>query len=222
VDSAGGFFASQQADDLYYGTEADNRATLDPPRIDRVRYSGPNGEMAQAYVRAAELLGDSSLLEFAAATLERIVGETYDRGHGLAHWLDDIDGVRGLLADQVPVSEALLDLFHATDRAVYLDLAQELMLYAMRTLLDDHSGRFVDPVVHAADVGLLRQPIAPFDLNCRAAHVLARLSRQTDRTDFAERARGALGSQTVRARSQGVEAASYVLAMRDVEFPKSS
>ena len=87
--------------------------------------------------------------------LERVI-ETYQRGQGVAHQVDHPNSVRGLLTDQVAVSEALYDAYRATDRDVYLDLAQELMLFAMRALWNARVGAFVDRVVATDDVGLLR------------------------------------------------------------------
>ena len=218
--SNGGFWASQLADDVYYAATTAERRMLEAPPVDRAVYSGANGEMARAFVRGAELLEDSSLLECAVTALER-VGETYQRGQGVAHRVDDPNGVRGLLVDQVAVSEALYEAYRATDRDVYLDLAQELMLFAMRALWNARAGAFVDRVVAAEDVGLLRHTITPFALNCRAAHLLARLGRDTNRSDFQERARVALASQTTAARTHSVDAASYVLALQDVYLPES-
>ena len=50
-------------------------------------------------------------------------------GGGVAHAVGDGEIARGLLADQVAVSDTLLDLYGATERDVYLDLAQELMRF---------------------------------------------------------------------------------------------
>ena len=218
--SKGGFFASQFADDVYYGATTAERRMLESPPVDRAVYTGANSEMARACVRGAELLGDSSLLECAVTTLERVF-ETYQRGQGVAHQVGDPNAVRGLLADQVPVGEALYDVYRATDRDVYLDLAQELMLFAMRALWNARAGAFIDRVVAADDVGLLRQTITPFALNCRAAHLLARLSRDGERADFRERARAVLASQSKVARAHSVNAASYVLALDDACFAES-
>ena len=120
------------------------------------------------------------------------------------------------------VAEALYELYRATDRDVYLDLAQELMLFSMRALWNARAGVFVDRVVAEDDVGSLRHTITPFELNCRAARLLACLGRDTDRSDFRERARIALASQTARAQTQSVEAASYALALQDVSVSESS
>ena len=127
-----------------------------------------------------------------------------------------------MLVDQVAVGEALYDAYLATRHEVYLDLAQELMLFAMRTLWNKRVSAFVDRVVAVDDVGLLRQTITPFSVNCRAASLLARLGRATDNSDFEARAQMVLASQAKVARNHSVDAAVYVLACQEVCFPGTS
>ena len=219
--SSGGFFSSQLGDDVYYAATAAQRQRLEAPVIDRAVYVAANGEMARSLVRGAELVNDSFLLEQAVATLDRVM-ETYHRGEGVGHRVDDSNGVRGLLVDQVAVGEALYDSYLATRHEVYLDLAQELMLFAMRTLWNKRVSAFVDRVVAADDVGLLRQTITPFSVNCRAASLLARLGRATDNSDFEARAQMVLASQAKVARNHSVDAAVYVLACQEVCFAETS
>lgn len=215
--AAGGFFSSQYADTDYYSTDAMGRQTLAQPRVDRSIYSDGTAKMAGAFLHAAAAFGDSSLLEFAATSLERVVGNTYQQGHGIAHDVDSGQAVRGLLADQVFVSDSLLDLYGATDREVYLDMAQELMRFSLRALWDTHQGGFYDRVVAEDDVGLLRQPLKGFVDNCSAARVLARLSHLTEHGEFRERAVATLVSQRSGARGRGVLAASWVLAELELD-----
>lgn len=209
---AGGFFASQYADADYYTTPADERGRLAGPPVDRSVYAAGTARMAGALLRAAEVFGDSSLVEFAVTSLERVAGETYERGGGVAHAVGDGEIARGLLADQVAVSDALLDLYGATERDVYLDLAQELMRFCLRALWDARRGGFVDRVVADDDVGLLREPLRPFAANCTAVRVLARLGRLTGADDFRERAAATLESLLPETRPRGVDAAPWALA----------
>ena len=210
--AAGGFFASQYADDGYYATPAAQRERLPGPPVDRSVYTAGTARMAAAFVRAAEAFEDSSLLEFAADSLERVAGETYERGAGVAHAVGGSEIVRGLLADQVAVSAALLEMHGATGRDVYLDLAQELMRFALRALWDASRGGFVDRVAVGGDVGLLREPLRPFAANCEAAQVLVRLSRLTGHADYRERAVATLASLLPDVCARGVDAAPYALA----------
>ena len=213
-----GFFASQRGDPSYYRPRAaaDGRAG-DPPAVDRAVYADGTALMARAFAAASETLGDSSLLEFAVDAMEHVVADTYERGGGIAHRAGERSGVRGLLADQVRAAAALLDLHELTDREVYLDMAQELMLFALQHLWNAAgAGGFLDRVHAADDVGLLRERVRPFVTNCEAARVLLRLANITTDPAFRDRAVATLAAQTDVARAHGVDAAPYALAMRDL------
>ena len=56
----------------------------------------------------------------------------------------------------------------------------------------------------------------PFDLNCRAARVLAGLAKRTGLKDLFDHAATALAYQTKSLRSRGVEAVIYALALGDI------
>ena len=144
---------SDAAGDAFFASE---QATVDP-----AIYAAGNACMVSAFLRASEVLGDVSLMDCAIAVLERVAGETYRRADGVAHRVDDPTSVSGLLADQVALAEAFLDAYHATDREVYADLAQELMLFAMRRLWHERAAVFVDRAPAADDIGLLQQDDHP-------------------------------------------------------------
>ena len=214
ADADGGFFASQ-------------RGAPDPARpgsspapgegaIDRTVYTDATAVMASAYVHAASVLDDRSLLEFAAESVDRVVMESYERGGGVGHAATGGPAPRGLLGDQVTASAALLDLYEATGQPVYLDVPRELMAYCRQALWDD-AGGFADrdPTLHGPDapVGLLRDPIYPLDLNCRAAMVLARLADLAEEPDYVDLARRTLTRQTLEYRGLGLDGAAYVLAL---------
>ena len=213
-----GFFASQQGDPHYYHPCAPGDApAATPPPVDRANYADRTALMARAFAAASETLGDSSLLEFAVDALEHVVAGTYERGRGIAHRVGERSSVRGLLADQVQASAALLDLHELTDRAVYLDMAQELMFFALQHLWDTAGGGgFLDRLHAPDDIGLLRERVRPFAANCEAARVLLRLANLTTDLVFRERALTTLAMQTAVARAHGIDAAAYALAMRDL------
>lgn len=215
----GGFFASQAGDRAYYtaGTMA-QRAGRRPPLVDRTLYCDVNGLMARAYLAAGEVLGEPALSEFAIQSLDRLLVLTYRPGEGVAHYHDPDREVRGLLGDQIRMAAALVDAHLASGRAVYLDLAQELVLYATRTLWDERAGGFADRAAEPDAIGLLRTPLTPFVLNCEAARLLARLAAVTEDESFRARAMRTLDAIRPAARSQGLLAASYALAVRDVEL----
>ena len=202
----GGFFSGQLAE-----------TSAAEPSV----YADGTARMAAAYVLAAHTFADDSLLQCAATALERVVLPTYERGQGIAHQANHTDSARGLLVDHVAAGSALLDLYAATDREVYLDMAQELMLFAGRALWDETRGGFVDRRVDARDVGLLRLPLVPFGLNCDAAALLGRLAGLTGNETFGRRRDAILSSQAPRARALGLDAARYALATVTSESDRS-
>ena len=211
-----GFFASQRGDPDYYRLRAEADApAAGPPPVDRAVYADGTARMARAFAAASETLRDSSLLEFAVDAMEHVVAGTYERGGGIAHRAGSRTGVRGLLSDQVRAAAALLDLHALTDREVYLDMARELMHFAIQHLWDTSGGGgFLDRVHGPEDVGLLREPLRPFAVNCEAARVLLRLATITADPAFRDRAAATLAAQTAAACAQwqmihGVDAAPY-------------
>tara|TARA_Y100000588_G_scaffold281302_1_gene298359 strand:- start:889 stop:2388 length:1500 start_codon:yes stop_codon:yes gene_type:complete len=207
----GGFFSSQYANEDYYRLEADFREKSDVPFVDQAVYADGTAEMSAAYVRAAEIFNDPSLLQFAVASMERVVGTSYERGRGIAHDVNQGQVIRGLLRDQVLVSGTLIHLYEATDREVYLDLAQELIRYVLRVFLDQDSGGLFDRVSHQNDIGLMREVMKPLEINCAAVRVLVSLGEITSNAEFHERATALLFSQVQIAKKQGIGAGSFAV-----------
>ena len=217
ADPEGGFFASQRGE-----PDPDRPGRSPAPgagAVDHTVYTDAAAVMASAYVHGASVLDDRSLLEFAAESVDRVVMATYERGAGVGHAATGDAGPRGLLADQVLASTALLDLYEATGQPVYLDMPRELMAYCRHALWDE-TGGFADrdPTLQGADapVGLLRDPVYPLDLNCRAAMVLARLADLAEEPAYLDLARRALTRQTPAYRGLGLDGAAYVLALDSV------
>jgi uncharacterized protein YyaL (SSP411 family) len=112
-----------------------------------------------ACLRATDLVSIVDLTQSALDELERIVGATYQPGHG----------VSGKLADQIAIASALITAYQGTGRLPYSMLAEELVQAARRTMWDDECGVFVE-----RETGATRTK--PFTLNCDAATVLSRLA----------------------------------------------
>ncbi len=221
ADPDGGFFANQRADAAYAALATpEARLQYGAPPVDRTIYTDASALMASVYTTASQALDDRSLIEFAAATVDRVVMETYERGGGVGHAVTGAPAVRGLLTDQVAASEALLDLYDLAGQDVYLDTPQELMLYCAQQMWDDGAG-FRDRVradLPDADapIGLLCEPHHPFALNCRAAVVLARLAAHTGDRRFHSQSRQTLASQATRYQAHGLDGADYALALEKI------
>lgn len=210
------FSSSQRADAEYYrlGSTAARRSAASPP-VDRTVYVGSNARMVSALLELAGATGDATVGERALSVLEQLLVRAYRPGEGVAHVVDAEPSVFGQLGDQIWSCHATLDAFEASGDAAYLDLSQELMLYGLRTMWDDAEGGFFDraQVDGDGDVGLLRDPMKPLDLNGEAARVLVRLARVTEREEFSTRAAATIASCRDGYRSHGLGAAAYVRAV---------
>jgi uncharacterized protein len=212
----GGWAGSQRADPAYYSgvTVVSAGAGGPSPHIDRTLYTGWNAAMVSAALKAGRLLGDSALSEFAIRSLERIVELCYQPGAGMAHYHDGSPQVRGLLADQIAMADAQLDVFEATGNVVYRMLGEELALHALRTLWDESDGGFFDRTVDPeTDVGLLQDRLKPFAANCAAARLLRRVAQLCGRDMLADTAERALAAVRHDAAAAGPLAAEFVLAL---------
>jgi hypothetical protein len=133
-----------------------------------------------ACLTAAEIFDPQELVPSAIDELERVIGGAYRPGEGMAHKLDDSNGARGRLGDQVRPASALLTAHSCSGRLPYAMLAEELMQFAHRTLWDQAAhGFFREPSPPRGDPApgqdTPRQD-KPFVLNCEAARVLCRLA----------------------------------------------
>jgi uncharacterized protein len=212
----GGWAGSQRADARYYAPDGTGkRVAVAAPPVDRTVYTDWNAMMVSAALQAGEVLGDESLSAFAIKSLEHVVLLNYTPGGGVAHYFDGSPRVRGLLDDQVTMAVAQMDAFEATGNIVYQMMAEELALYAIRTMWDGEGDGFFDRATDPRrDVGLLRRPLKPFSANCLAATMLGRVARAAGSGEFRDYAARTLAVMSTRAAAEGPLAAEYVLAVR--------
>ena len=129
----------------------------------------------------------------------------------MTHWTDDGTEVP-LLGDQTGMAAALVDAFRATERPESLDLAQELMLTAMRRLSDEKGAAFLDRPL--GSTGRLREPLRPLGFNCEAAMVLIQLAALTRETAFRDRAAAVLAAFGESYRAYGLQGVCYARALQ--------
>jgi hypothetical protein len=101
-------------------------------------------ESVDAYLRALRVVGGASV-QASIDELERLVGDAYEPGGGIA----------GAVEQEIAVASALLTAFAVTDRLPYAMLAEELLRHAHSTLLSAAS--------------------LPFSTVCAAAAALSRM-----------------------------------------------
>src|SRR6266545_1582500 len=208
----GGWRASQQADPRYYAASSvEERRALAAPRVSDRLYADVTAAMVSVALQAARVFGDDGLSAFAVKSLERVLLACYKPGSGVAHYSDGQPRVRGLLGDQVAMAAACLDAFEVTGNVVYEMMAEELAHFLVRVMWDERGGGFFDRsrTDSEEEIGLLRQGVKPFVVNCDAAQMLRRLGRSSGEGDFASYAERTLAAIAPFALEQGPLAAHY-------------
>jgi hypothetical protein len=197
---------SQDADEHYYGLDADERAKHDAPFVDRTLYTSWNALAAAAYLRAGEVLDDPGLRDRGAAAA-RAIDERMRDGSGALCRSDDGSGPKlpDLLGDAATCLSLFIDL---GDVAGALALARR-----MREQLEDpeHGGFFDTPARPA--LGRLTRRERPIEENALAAESLLRLSVQSGDEEWREVALRTLGSFVGEYRGWGQFAAGYANAV---------
>jgi len=172
-----------------------------------------------ACLQATTVFESTELVRDAIDELERVVGDAYRPGYGIANALGARDGSPRRLADQIRGASALVTACAGTGRLPYGMLAEELVQFARRAFWDSRADAFVEAVP--------APPPAAFADNCDAIRVLCRLARLlkdedyfrgavvAPEADYRDDASRILSSQLAAARADAAGAAPYALALDD-------
>lgn len=189
-------------------------STPEGPRLDDTLRADTNARAVRAFLHLAAALGDATWESDAIVAMEHLVPALYERGAGVAHVLGERAEVRGLVADQVAVAAAAIDLYFVTEGTVYGDLAEELMRGVWRKYWRRDWG-LIDRIASTAGagvMGLLGQPLPAFRAGCEAAEVLEKLARLTGSDEYAEWAADLWRWLESRFRLEGLDAGALALA----------
>jgi uncharacterized protein len=213
-DPVTGLYAgSQDADEHYYSLDAEGRAVMDAPFVDRRVYTSWNAALAVSYLDAARRCVRPALLDHARVALDALFDASYRHGEGLTHTSD----VGGQLGDQVWGMLAAVRAFSSGLGPRWLDLARDLAQHLEDRYADPASGGYFDHAGGDGESGLgrLGDPIKPLVENSVAAMALIELdvlSGDPDRRYLA-RARRTLESVAALPRQYGLMAAVFARAV---------
>ena len=104
------FFASQNADEPFYGMSWKDRNAAASPAVDRTFYCGWNALAAQALMRAANVLGSPVYRRVGSDILEKLWRECWTDSGGLRRRAGQWGDATPTLADQVGFLQAWLGL----------------------------------------------------------------------------------------------------------------
>ncbi len=196
----GGFFSSQDADvgshdphakfvdgEEYYPLGEKERLAIGIPHVDLSVLTHWNGLMAESYLKAYQVLGNTRARDFALKTLDMLYVTRYRQGEGMAHYVAHGKPQQfGLLVDQVPFARALVEAYVVTADRSYLQKA-EMIVADMHALLEDkNNGGFFDAALDPHARGMLLRPEKPMIENVRAAILLSELYYFTENEMYKE------------------------------------
>ena len=217
----GAFFSSQDADEEYYGLPAVERALRLPPAVDRTIISEYNARAVSALVAAHAAFGsrpaggrEAGALLAGAERLGRYLRDVlWSPEEGQIRFRDGGGAEAGHLADNVAAATAHLDLWEATGKDAYLDIAGEILDWTVRRFYSAGASGFLDRRPREGDPASMGGPVVPFGANARAACALIRCGREAARTDLFALAGEVLGGLSAAFEERAAFAAPYGSAL---------
>jgi len=209
----GGFYGSQDADEVYYKLSLPERLKRTPPRIDRTLFVNWNAMMSSAYLFASVVLDDQSYQDFALRTVNMLLETSFSPKNGISHYL--IGGkshLSGLLTDQAHMIQCLIDSYQITSDRKFLDRAESLAEFMVDKLWSD-TGGFYDKPKETGSFGALKLLDKPLDENSVAADAFLRLHQLTGEQKYLETARKALEFFASNIQRYGIMGSVYGLAV---------
>lgn len=215
----GGFYGSQDADEIYYKLSLKERQDRTPPRIDQTIYVNWNAMMVSAYLLASTVLKEPSYQKFALKTVNLLLDKAFNPNKGMNHYI--IEGkshLSGLLADQVYMTKCLIDFYQVSLDRTFLDKAQNLAEYMIDTLWDINGG-FYDKPEDSNALGALKRLDKPLEENSVAADAFLRLHHLMGKKQYLDTARKTIEFFATRYQRYGIVGAGYGLAVEPYLHP---
>jgi len=180
----GGFYGSQDADEIYYKLKLAERQNRTPPRIDRTLFVNWNAMMVSAYLQASVVLEDPSYPKFALLTVDLLLEKAFSPNKAMKHYILGGEGhLSGLLTDQVYMMMCLIQCYQVTSDRKFVDHAESLAEFMLDKLWDD-AGGFYDKPKKSDAFGARNRLDKPFDENSVAAEAFLRLYHLTGKQKY--------------------------------------
>jgi uncharacterized protein len=209
----GGFYGSQDADEVYYKLSLKERQNRTPPRIDRTLFVNWNAMMTSAHLLASAVLEDPSYQKFALQTVDLLLKKAFSPKNGMTHYLtEDSSHLSGFLTDQAYMIRCLIDSYQVSSDQKFLDHAESLAEFMLDKLCDD-AGGFYDMPKETGAFGALKLLDKPLEENSVAADALLRLHHLTGKQAYLEAAKKTLEFFVSDYQRYGIMGAVYGLAV---------
>jgi hypothetical protein len=215
----GGFYGSQDADEIYYKLNLRERQKLEAPRIDQTLFVNWNAMMSSAYLLASIVLEDSSYQDFALKTVKLLLETSFSSKTGIAHYiLGNKSHLSGLLTDQAYMMKCLIYSYEVTSDRNFLDKAESLAQFMLNTLWSESAG-FYDKPKESSAIGALKLLDKPLAENSVATDAFLRLHHYTSNQRYLEVAKKTLEFFSSAYQQYGIMATVYGLAVELYLYP---
>ncbi|MGE3841172.1 MAG: hypothetical protein AB7I50_06265, partial [Vicinamibacterales bacterium] len=160
--------------------------------LDSRRFVGANAIAVRAWIQAQAVIAARTVGDVVSRTLESVLTPAFSAGSGVMACMDEQTSVR-LLAPQLQAADGYLAVFNATGQTVYLDLAHEVVLAALRDFADPATRLLRDRVPMAHDeTARLAEPMTSAVDNALAVRLLVRIGVSRTQPELLDHARGLL------------------------------
>jgi len=208
----GGFYGSQDADEIYYKLKFAERQTQTPPTIDKTLFVNWNAMMVSSYLLGAVVFNEQSLRKFALKTVNLLLDTTFSSENGMSHYIiDEKSSNIGFLTDNAYMLQCLIDCYQVTAEKKYLDCAQKLAQFMINKLWDS-TGGFFDKPEDTNAFGDLKKSDKPLEENSITVQAFLRLYHLTGSSTYLEKAKKTLEYFVSGAKRYGIMASSYGMA----------
>jgi uncharacterized protein YyaL (SSP411 family) len=209
----GGFYGSQDADEVYYKLRLPERLKRTHPKIDQTIFVNWNAMMSSAYLLASAVLEEQTYEEFALLTVDQVLMKAFTSKNGIQHYINEGDNhFSGLLTDQAYMAKCLIDCYQSTSNRKYLDLAEGFTEFMLDKLWDV-AGGFYDKPKGTDTFGALKRLDKPLEENSIAADAFLRLHHLTGKQEYLQIAKKTLEYFASHYQRYGIMGALYGLAI---------
>lgn len=218
----GGFYASQDADEIYYTLDLKKRRLHPQPFIDKTIITNLNGKMISSYLMAANVLKEKKYYDFASKTINFLISTHYKKGKGFLHYISRDDRNSYFLSDQVWMLKALLDAYELSGNNEFLTYARDIASDIKTNYFDFLKGYLRDRPKGSLEIAALRIPMFPKVENSVAAESLIRLYYFTFSKEYFNQAEKILKSLWQKGVTYDIFDEDYALALeRYFNYPIS-
>ncbi len=213
------FYGSQDASEEYYSRPLEERRALQAPMVDPTFYTGMNARTASAYLVASVALSDRRLEDQALGVLDYLIERRREGPLCHSYSPRQAKGIPALLADHAHLALALLDAYHQTYQAGYLDEARSVAEDMRSIFWDTDNGGFFDIPDDPHAQGNLRVRGKPLADNGPAAEAFTGLFNATLKKEYRETGEATLKTFASSHHGHQEAASGYALAVHRFLFP---